>query len=189
MPTASSIDSHSLTVTGASASAPSLLGPAHASKRTCHYDCELLSSATAVHLHQHDQDFEASTRPAKVRKSEMGTLFDSMRSLSDPDPDEASRPFVVHQQATNSCSDTQPFADKMFANAGLSSPAPSPVSHAPACHLPAIHVLTSGQVCTQFGSNIFVHDTLHDHVCLSALVCTAVAPHRCRWALARLFRQ
>ena len=74
----SSTDSHSLSVTGASARAPSVLNRADASKRTFSYDCEILPSATATHVHQHDEDFEASSRPAKLLKSSMGSLSDSM---------------------------------------------------------------------------------------------------------------
>ena len=176
MPTASSTDPHSFTVTSASGSASSLLGLTHASKRTCQHEFEFLFTTAAGHLHQHEQNLEASYRPAKMRKSETGTILGCMLLLSEPDIVEASRPCLAHQQATNSRSDTQPCSNKVLAIAGRSSPAPLPAAHAPACHLPAIHVLnkslpampsptchvpsphvltgdTSSQVCTQLGSD------------------------------------
>ena len=102
MPSASSTDPHSFTVTSASGSASSLLGLTHASKRTCQHEIELLSSTAAGHLHQREHNLEASYRPAKMCKSETGTILDSMLLLSEPDIDEASRPCMVHQQATSS---------------------------------------------------------------------------------------
>ena len=82
------------------------------------------------------------------------TLAESSVAFND---EETARPCKLLKRADSSVADFQPFADMLSDNAGPSLHVPSPDSPAPACHSPAmLHSLTSGQVCTQFGSSSFL---------------------------------
>ena len=156
-----------------------------ACKRTSSTECEVLPLAASTSLIQHDDDYDASSRPAKIQRSTMDAdAYDSaVDPAATPQLHKISSQAGANSLAAGSCeatcrsygvalnlkkpkitsacnSNIQPFAAAMPACADISLQLPSPDVPLHACPSPAACFAPtvdypSQEVCMKLGSSTF----------------------------------